>query len=254
MDMRRKLVVANWKMHGSRARNRQLLDAVKPPLLSLEGRVDIAICPAHLHLSETVAALAGGNIRPGAQNLYGLAEGAMTGETSASMLVDCGAEFVILGHSERRGHLGETDGEVADKFAAAKESGLIPILCVGETRAERDAGATEAVVSRQLDAVTDKVGAAALRGAVIAYEPVWAIGSGTPATPEQAQAVHAMLRERLARLDEEIAGGVRILYGGSINAANASELFAQPDIDGGLVGGASLKAEDFITICSSAGS
>ena len=252
--MRRKLVVANWKMHGSRARNRQLLDAVKPSPPSLEGRVDIAICPAHLHLSETVAALAGGNIRPGAQNLYGLAEGAMTGETSASMLVDCGAEFVILGHSERRGHLGETDEEVADKFAAAKESGLIPILCVGETRAERDAGATEAVVSRQLDAVTDKVGAAALRGAVIAYEPVWAIGSGTPATPEQAQAVHAMLRERLARLDEEIAGGVRILYGGSINAANASELFAQPDIDGGLVGGASLKAEEFITICSSAGS
>lgn len=252
--MRRKLVVANWKMHGSRARNRQLLDAVKPPLQSLAGRVDIAVCPAHLHLGETVAALAGSNIRPGAQNLYGLAEGAMTGETSASMLVDCGAEFVILGHSERRGHLGETDAEVADKFAAARESGLIPILCVGETRSERDAGETEAVVSRQLDAVTEKAGMEAMRDAVIAYEPVWAIGSGTPATPEQAQAVHAMLRERLARRNEEIAGGVRILYGGSINAANAAELFARPDIDGGLVGGASLKAEEFITICTSAGS
>ncbi len=252
--MRRKLVVANWKMHGSRARNRQLLDAIKPPLLGLEGRVDIAVCPAHLHLGETVAALAGSNIRSGAQNLYGLAEGAMTGETSASMLVDCGAEFVILGHSERRGHLGETDAEVADKFAAARESGLIPILCVGETRAERDAGATGEVVSRQLDAVTDKTGMEAMRDAVIAYEPVWAIGSGTPATPEQAQAVHAMLRERLAGRDEEIAGGVRILYGGSINAANAAELFARPDIDGGLVGGASLKAEEFITICTSAGS
>ncbi len=252
--MRRKLVVANWKMHGSLARNRQLLNAIKPALQGLEGRVDIAVCPAHLHLGETVAALAGSNIRPGAQNLYGLAEGAMTGETSASMLVDCGAEFVILGHSERRGHLGETDAEVADKFAAARESGLIPILCVGETQAERDAGATGEVVSRQLDAVTGKTGMEAMRGAVIAYEPVWAIGSGTPATPEQAQAVHAMLRERLAGRDEEIAGGVRILYGGSINAANAQELFARPDIDGGLVGGASLKAEEFITICTSAGS
>ena len=251
--MRRKLVVANWKMHGSRARNRQLLDAIKPPLQNLAGRVDIAVCPAHLHLNETVESLADSDIRPGAQNLYGLDDGAMTGETSASMLVDCGAEFVILGHSERRGHLGETDAEVADKFAAAGESGLIPILCVGETRAERDAGTTGAVVSRQLDAVTDKVGMESMNGAVIAYEPVWAIGSGTPATPEQAQAVHAMLRARLALRSKEIAEDIRILYGGSMNASNAQELFSQPDIDGGLVGGASLKAEEFITICASAG-
>ncbi len=251
--MRRRLVVANWKMHGSRARNRQLLDAVKPPLRSLENRVDIVVCPAHLHLSETVAALAGSNIRPGAQNLYGLAEGAMTGETSASMLVDCGAEFVILGHSERRGRLGETDAEVADKFAAAGKSGLIPILCVGETRAERDAGETEAAVSRQFDAATDKATMEAVRNAVIAYEPVWAIGSGAAAAPEQAQAVHALLRERLARRNERVADEVRILYGGSINAANAAELFAQPDIDGGLVGGASLQAEEFTAICAIAG-
>ena len=250
--MRRRLVVANWKMNGSRARNRQLLDAAKPALRSLEGRVDIAVCPAHLHLTEVIAALAGSNIRPGAQNFYGPAEGAMTGEISASMLADCGAAYVILGHSERRGILGETDMQVAEKFAAARESGLIPIICVGESQAERDAGETEAVVLRQLDAVIDLAAIEAMRGAVIAYEPVWAIGSGTPASPEQAQAVHAMLRERLAQQDGEIADGVRILYGGSITGANAAELFAQPDIDGGLVGGASLKAEEFITICTTA--
>ncbi len=252
--MRRKLVVANWKMHGSRSRNRQLLDAIKPALQSFDDRVDIAVCPAHLHLSEVISELAGSNIRPGAQNLFGLAEGAMTGEISASMLMDCGAEFVIVGHSERRGKLGEADVQVAEKFAAASESGLTPILCVGETGEERDAGKTEAVVSRQLDAVTNRVGINPMRGAVIAYEPVWAIGSGTPATPAQAQAMHAMLRGRLARRDGEIADAVRILYGGSMNAANAAELFAQPDIDGGLVGGASLKAEEFITICAIASS
>ncbi len=252
--MRRKIVVGNWKMHGTLARNRQLLDSIKPRLSPLAGRVEIVVCPAHLHLRDTVAALAGGNIRPGAQNLHALAEGAMTGEISASMLVDAGAEFVIVGHSERRGILGETDRQIADKFAAAREGGLIPILCVGETRAERDAGATEAVVSRQLDAVADALGMESMRGAAIAYEPVWAIGSGTPATPEQAQAVHAMLRRRLAGRDAEIAAGLRILYGGSINAANARELFAQPDIDGGLVGGASLKADEFVAICASADS
>jgi len=258
--MRRKFVAANWKMNGSRARNRQLLDALKPPLQSLEGRVDIAVCPSHLHLGETVSALAGSLIRPGAQDLFGLEDGAMTGEVSASMLVDCGAEFVIVGHSERRGHLGETDAAVAAKFAAAKKAGLTPILCVGETRAERDAGNTEAVVLRQLDAVTGGQGVEAMvnaavnvmDGAVIAYEPVWAIGSGTPATPEQAQAVHALLRARLREQSGAVADGVRILYGGSMNAANARELFAQPDIDGGLVGGASLKAEEFTAICASA--
>ena len=252
--MRRKLVVANWKMNGARARNRELLDAIELPLQALEGLVDIAVCPSHLHLAETVASLAGSNIRPGAQDLFGLREGAMTGEVSASMLADCGAEFVIVGHSERRGLLGETDSLVADKFAAAREAGLVPILCVGETRQERDAGNTEAVVLRQLDAVTGKQGIAAMAGAVLAYEPVWAIGSGTPATPEQAQAVHALLRGRLARQSGEVAGEIRILYGGSMNAANAKQLFAQPDIDGGLVGGASLKAEEFIAICTSAGS
>lgn len=250
--MRRRLVVANWKMHGSRARNRQLLGAIRPPLQSLEGRVDIVVCPAHLHLNEVIAALAGSNIRPGAQNFYGAEEGAMTGEVAGSMLVDSSVEFVILGHSERRGHLGETDAQVAAKFAAARDSGLTPILCVGETRAEREAGKTETVVLRQLDAVTVPAGVEAMSTAVIAYEPVWAIGSGTPASTEQAQLVHAMIRARLADQNREIADEVRILYGGSVSAANAAELFAQPDIDGGLVGGASLKAEEFITICTSA--
>jgi len=252
--MRRRFVAANWKMNGSRARNRQLLDALKPPLQSLGGRVDIAVCPSHLHLGETVAALAGSPVRSGAQDLFGLEDGAMTGEVSASMLVDCGAEFVIVGHSERRGRLGETDAAVAAKFAAAKAAGLVPILCVGETRAERDAGSTEAVVLRQLDAVTGEHGIEAMDGAVIAYEPVWAIGSGTAATPEQAQAVHALLRARLREQSGAIADGARILYGGSISAANARELFTQPDIDGGLVGGASLKAEEFTAICAGADS
>ena len=251
--MRRKLVVGNWKMHGSRARNRQLLDAVKPSLRSLEGQLDVAVCPSHLHLGETVAALADSSIGTGAQNLFGFGEGAMTGEVSASMLVDAGAEFVIVGHSERRGKLGETDAGAAEKFAAAKAAGLVPILCVGETGAEREAGKTGEVVLRQLDAVTDAQGIQAMSGAVLAYEPVWAIGSGLPATPRQAQAVHVQLRGHLGERCGEIADGLRILYGGSISTANADELFAQPDIDGGLVGGASLKAEEFIAICTSAG-
>ena len=252
--MRRKLVVGNWKMHGSLERNRELLEAIKPALQGLEGRVEIAVCPSFPHLTDTRAILAGSRIGMGAQNLFSLGEGAMTGEVSASMLADVGVGFVIVGHSERRGRLGETDAQAADKFAAAREAGLTPILCVGETRPERDAGETEAVVLRQLDAVIDNQGISAMDKAVLAYEPVWAIGSGDPATPRQAQAVHALLRERLKQRSGEIADGVRILYGGSVNAANAGELFAQPDIDGGLVGGASLKAREFITICASAGS
>jgi len=252
--MRRKLVVANWKMHGARARNRHLLDALKPSLASLQGRVDIVVCPSHLHLAELAQALAGSGVGLGAQNLFGSAEGAMTGEVSASMLVDCGAGFVILGHSERRSKLGESDALVAEKFVAARSRGLTPILCVGETRAQRDAGQTEQVVSRQLDVVIDRAGAEAMVGAVVAYEPVWAIGSGAPATPQQAQAVHAVLRARLAQRNGEAAEGTRILYGGSIAGANARGLFAQPDIDGGLVGGASLRADEFIAICTEAGS
>ncbi len=252
--MRRKLVVGNWKMHGSLGRNRELLEAIKPALQGLEGRVEVAVCPSYLHLADTIAALAGSHVGIGAQDLFGLGEGAMTGEVSASMLADAGVGFVIVGHSERRGRLGETDARAADKFAAAREAGLVPILCVGETRSERNAGETETVVLRQLDAVIDNQGIAAMDKAVLAYEPVWAIGSGDPATPQQAQAVHALLRERLKQRGGDIADGIRILHGGSVNAANAGELFAQPDIDGGLVGGASLKAREFITICASAGS
>jgi len=250
--MRRKFVAANWKMNGSRARNRQLLDALKPPLQSLDGRVDIAVCPSHLHLGETVSALAGSLIRPGAQDLFGLEDGAMTGEVSASMLVDCGAEFVIVGHSERRGHLGETDAAVAAKFAAAKKAGLTPILCVGETRAERDAGNTEAVVLRQLDAVTGGQGVEAavnvMDGAVIAYEPVWAIGTGKAATPGIAQQMHAVIRVRLAGIAPEAARRMRILYGGSVKGDNAREMTRNADVDGVLVGGASLHADSFLAI------
>ncbi len=251
--MRRRIVAANWKMHGARAPNRQLLEAVKPSLQSLAGRMDIVLCPAFPHLDAVAAALAGSGIRLGAQNFHSLADGAMTGEVSCAMLVDAGVEFVIVGHSERRGNLGETDAQVAEKFAAAGASGLTPILCVGETLAQREAGETASVVSRQLFAVAERVGAAAFARAVIAYEPVWAIGTGKTATPAQAQAVHTQLRAELARRDGDIAENIRILYGGSVNAANAAELFAQADIDGGLVGGASLKAEEFITICAGPG-
>jgi triosephosphate isomerase len=249
--MRTRLVAGNWKMHGSRAANAPLLDAVKAGAGRAAG-VAIAVCVPFPYLQETSAALAGTPIAWGAQTLSEHDAGAYTGEVSGGMLRDFGCTYVIVGHSERRALYGEDDGRVAAKFAAARRAGLTPILCVGETLAEREGGRTEAVVARQLGAVIDAGGAGALVGAVVAYEPVWAIGTGRTATPGEAQAVHAFLRARVAGLDPAAAASLPILYGGSVKPANAAELFAQADVDGGLIGGASLVAADFVAICVAA--
>ncbi len=249
--MRRPLIAGNWKMHGSRAENAELIEAL---LLGLPGQtpVEIAVCPPFVYLWETARLLKSSIIALGAQSVCAEAVGAFTGEVSASMLKDVGCRYVIVGHSERRAIYKEDDALVARKFLAAQSQGLIPILCVGETLEERERSHTIQVVSRQLTAVLDLAGATALRTAVIAYEPVWAIGTGKNATPAQAQEVHAHIRTAIAGRDAKIAADVRILYGGSVKAANAHELFAMPDVDGGLVGGASLKADEFLKICASA--
>lgn len=247
--MRKKLVAANWKMNGRFSSLSELLE----PLVTqpLDG-VDILICPPFPYLLPAAAVLTGSRVQLGAQNLSVETDGAFTGEVSAEMLVDCGISHVLVGHSERRSLYGESDATVAAKFVRAQQAGLIPVLCVGETQAQREAGTTEAVVTAQLDAVVQKAGIDALRQAVVAYEPVWAIGTGLTATPEQAQAVHAFIRAHLARLDESCAESLLILYGGSVKADNAASLFAQPDIDGGLIGGASLDASGFRAICQAA--
>ncbi len=249
--MRTKIVAGNWKMHGSRAENAQLVEAVGAGAGDARG-VECVICPPFVYLHEIARALRDTGVRLGAQNVCAEAQGAYTGEVSGAMLKDVGCEFVLVGHSERRTIYGESDSLVARKFAAAQARGLIPILCVGEQRAEREAGSTETVIARQLDAVLAVSGVNALERAVVAYEPVWAIGTGLNATPEQAQAVHAFVRGRVAALDANIAAALRILYGGSVKAANARELFAKADVDGGLIGGASLKAEEFLAICKAA--
>jgi triosephosphate isomerase len=246
--MRKKLVAGNWKMHGSLAENAALLGAIKPALQGIEA----AVCVPFPYLAQVQAALGGSSIAWGAQNLSEQAKGAFTGEVSAAMLVDFGCRYVIVGHSERRSLYGESDELVAKKYMAAQAAGLTPILCVGESLAEREAGVTESVVARQLDAVLDAAGVASLGKAVVAYEPVWAIGTGKTATPEQAQAVHAFIRSRIAALDAAVAAGLVIQYGGSVKASNAAELFVQADIDGGLIGGASLVAEEFVAICRAA--
>ena len=249
--MRRPLIAGNWKMHGSRAENGELIEAM---LLGLPDQTpfDIAVCPPFVYLWEVGRLLKASSIALGAQSVCAEQVGAFTGEASAAMLKDVGCKYVIVGHSERRAIYKEDDALVARKFLAAQSQGLIPILCVGETLEERERGQTMQVVSRQLTAVLDLAGVAALRTAVIAYEPVWAIGTGKNATPEQAQEVHAHIRNAIAARDAKIAADVRILYGGSVKAANARELFAMPDVDGGLVGGASLKADEFLKICAAA--
>jgi triosephosphate isomerase len=249
--MRTRLVAGNWKMHGSRAANAPLLDAVKAGAGRAAG-VAIAVCVPFPYLQETAVALAGTAIAWGGQTLSEHEAGAYTGEVSGGMLRDFGCTYVIVGHSERRALYGEDDSRVAAKFAAARRAGLTPILCVGETLAERERGSTEAVVARQLAAVIDAGGAGALAGAVVAYEPVWAIGTGRTATPGEAQAVHAFIRARVAAADRATAASLPILYGGSVKPANARELFAQPDVDGGLIGGAALVADDFVAICMAA--
>jgi triosephosphate isomerase (TIM) len=244
---RRKLVVGNWKMHGNRAANAQLLAGLKE---AGPWNADVAVCVPFLYIAETALALTGTTIAYGAQDCSSHEQGAYTGEVSSAMLADVGCRYAIVGHSERRAYHAESDQLVADKAKAALAHGVTPIVCVGETRAEREAGQTEAVVKRQLAAVIHTLGHCCGE-MVVAYEPVWAIGTGLTATPEQAQAVHAVLRAQLHAATDK-SDAMRILYGGSVKADNAAELFAQPDIDGGLIGGASLKVADFAAICRAA--
>ena len=249
--MRTRLVAGNWKMNGSLAANRRLLEALKTGLPAA-GEVQYTVCVPYPYLAQVEAALTGTPVGWGAQNLSEHAQGAYTGEVSGAMLRDFGCRHVIVGHSERRALYGESDKQVAAKFQAAQGAGLIPILCVGETLQERESAVTEIVVGRQLAAVLETSGVGALANAVIAYEPVWAIGTGRTATPQQAQAVHAFIRGVVGRQDARLAAGLTILYGGSVKGANAKELFAMPDIDGGLIGGAALVADEFLAICAAA--
>ncbi len=249
--MRRPMVAGNWKMHGSRKANQALLDDLESNL-EVEWPIDVAVFPPCVYLSDAVRRLEHGRIHVGAQDVSAEAQGAFTGQVGAAMLKDVGCVYVIVGHSERRRLNHEDDALVARKFAAAQRAGLIPVLCVGESLDERESGMTEAVVGRQIDAVITMHGVAGFSKAILAYEPVWAIGTGRNATPEQAQAVHAFLRARIAGHDAKMAGQVRLLYGGSVKGGNAAELFAMPDVDGGLVGGASLSAEEFRQICAAA--
>jgi triosephosphate isomerase len=245
---RTSIVAGNWKMNGSRASVKALIEGLKAGSGEVKS-TQIVVCAPYVFLADVSAMLAGSGIALGAQNLSTEAAGAFTGEISADMLKDFGCRYVIVGHSERRALYGEDDALVAKKFAVARAAGLIPILCVGETLEEREQGITEQVVARQLDAVIELEGVDALVDGVIAYEPVWAIGTGKTASPEQAQEVHAFIRSRIASNSAAVAEKVQIQYGGSMNAGNCAELLAKPDIDGGLIGGASLKADDFLTIC-----
>lgn len=248
--MRRKLVAGNWKMHGSLSRNGELLGQLAAH--AGEMACEMLVCPPFPYLAQAQLLLAGSGIGLGAQNLSEHPVGAFTGEVSADMLADFGCRHVLVGHSERRSLFAESDVLVAAKFEAARRAGLVPVLCVGETLAEREAGLTGEVVSRQLLAVLQRTGVVAMRDALVAYEPVWAIGTGRTAMPVQAQEVHAAIRSLVAGYDADVAGGLRILYGGSVKPQNALELFGQPDIDGGLIGGAALVAEDFLAICRAA--
>jgi len=251
MSQRRPLVAANWKMNGTLASLRPLLASVCKGIAN-GVKAEVAICPPYVYLGEVGRLLEQTGIALGAQNLARQDAGAYTGEIAAAMLKDYHCRYVIVGHSERRTLYGETDTVVAEKFVRAVGNELKPILCIGEYLEEREAGDTENVLARQLDTVIEKAGIAAFADAVIAYEPVWAIGTGRTATPEQAEEVHAFIRLRLARHDDKIADQLRILYGGSVKAANAKELFNMADIDGGLIGGASLQADEFLAICRAA--
>lgn len=246
--MRQKLVAGNWKLNGSKASIESLMGGI---LAGLDGmdNVAVAVCPPYVYIPMTQALVAGSRIGLGSQDIADQDAGAFTGEVSGAMLKEFGCDYAIVGHSERRAIYGEQDADTARKFAAARKYGLKPILCVGETLEEREAGITEAVVARQLDAVIALEGVEALTDGVIAYEPVWAIGTGKTASPQQAQDVHAFIRGKLATLNAVVAAKVQILYGGSVKGANAAELFAMPDIDGGLIGGASLDANEFLAIC-----
>ena len=249
--MRRKLVVGNWKMYGRLSRNKALLEGVLQGIRGLNN-ADYGVCVPYPYLAQAQSLLQGSNLAWGAQNLSQHEEGAFTGAVAPGMLVDFGCRYVIIGHSERRALFHESNEIASAKFDAAIKAGLTPIFCVGETLAEREGGVTEQIVARQLEVVLNHAGVAAIAKTVIAYEPVWAIGTGKTASPDQAQAVHAFIRQQVARLDGQTAQGLCILYGGSVKANNAAELFAMPDIDGGLIGGASLVAADFVAICRAA--
>lgn len=251
--MRRPLVAGNWKMHGTRASVAELIKGLRQ--LALPAGVEVAVMPPCLYINQVIQGLDGKSIAVGAQNCaVEPVQGALTGEVAASQLADVGCSLVLVGHSERRLILGESDEVVSRKFAAAQSCGLVPVLCVGETREQREAGKTLEIVGRQLGSVIEELGVGAFARAVIAYEPVWAIGTGLTASPQQAQEVHAAIRSQLSAENAEVARGVRILYGGSVKAASAADLFGMPDIDGGLVGGASLNADEFGAICRAAGS
>ncbi|MCG8293373.1 MULTISPECIES: triose-phosphate isomerase [Pseudomonas] len=250
--MRRPMVAGNWKMHGTRASVVELTQGLGN--MSLPSGVEVAVFPPSLFINQVIDGLEGKGINVGAQNSAVQPEqGALTGEVAPSQLAEVGCKYVLVGHSERRQIIGESDEVLNRKFAAAQQSGLTPVLCIGETLAEREAGETLEVVGRQLSSVIDVFGIKAFANAVIAYEPVWAIGTGLTASPQQAQDVHAAIRKQLAAKDAEVAANVQLLYGGSVKAANAAELFGMPDIDGGLIGGASLNADEFGAICRAAG-
>ena len=248
--MRRSLVAANWKMHGSREFIVELFIAMLKRLDVAASATDILVCPPAPYYELCTSLLKSSAVQLGAQNVHQAEAGAFTGEIAAKMLTDFDVDMVIVGHSERRAS-GETDEQVAQKCVAVLAQGMLPIVCVGESLQERDSGHAQSVVERQLDVVFETCGVEALSSAVIAYEPIWAIGTGETATPEQAQQMHAFIRQLIARRSSQSAAAMRVLYGGSVNAGNAAVLFAQPDIDGGLVGGAALKPEEFITICES---
>lgn len=249
--MRNTLVAGNWKLNGSKASISELLKGILDGMSdgSVKANTEVAVCAPYIYIPHVQEILKGTKIAYGSESISEHDSGAFTGEISGSMLNDFDCEYAIVGHSERRTLFGELDSDTANKFAAAQKHGLKPILCVGELLEEREQGITESVVARQLDAVIELQGVEALADSVIAYEPVWAIGTGMTASPQQAQDVHAFIRGKIATLNADVAEKVQILYGGSVNGGNADELFAMPDIDGGLIGGAALKAEDFLAIC-----
>jgi triosephosphate isomerase len=250
-SQRKPLVAGNWKMHGNRAEAARLVGELITRGAG-RGEDEVVVCPPFVYLADVRNQLDGSRIALGAQDVCAEEAGAHTGEVSAAMLADIGCRYVIVGHSERRALYGESDALVARKFVAAGRHALTPILCVGESLAERESDATRAVILRQLDAVLGLAGIGAFAAAVVAYEPVWAIGTGRTATPAQAQEVHALIRGRIGEKDATIAASLRVLYGGSVKAGNAAELFTMPDVDGGLIGGASLKADEFASICAAA--
>ena len=246
--MRRKMVAGNWKMNGNLSENKQLLNSVVASLDGLQG-VEFLVCVPYLYLPSVQDVLQNTNIAWGAQNVSQYEKGPYTGEISASMLNDFECRYVIVGHSERRALFGEDSHTVAEKYQAAQRAGITPILCVGESLEQREAGTTEQVIEDQLAAVIKLAGIESLVNAIIAYEPVWAIGTGRSASPKQAQDIHSFIREGIEKRNTNIANDLTILYGGSVKESNASELFDMPDIDGGLIGGASLVAIDFVGIC-----